>query len=74
MLDQPLPYDTLTEIRSRLEDVAPNLTRYGEAEEANYFKQANELAKVREINLRQWTIYSKTYLIRYTLGENFGSE
>nr|XP_022305038.1 NADH-ubiquinone oxidoreductase 75 kDa subunit, mitochondrial-like [Crassostrea virginica] len=45
VLDQPLPYDTLTEIRSRLEDVAPNLTRYGEAEEANYFKQANELAK-----------------------------
>ena len=47
VLDQPLPYDTLTEIRSRLEDVAPNLTRYGEAEEANYFKQANELARVR---------------------------
>lgn len=45
ILDKPLPYDTLQEVRRRLEDVAPNLTRYGEAEEANYFKQANELTK-----------------------------
>ncbi|XP_056007402.1 NADH-ubiquinone oxidoreductase 75 kDa subunit, mitochondrial-like isoform X2 [Ostrea edulis] len=45
VLDHPLPYDTLNEVRSRLEDVAPSLARYGEAEEANYFKQANELAK-----------------------------
>lgn len=45
ILEKPLPYDTLQEIRSRLEDVAPNLTRYGETEEANYFKQANELTK-----------------------------
>ncbi|XP_065929053.1 NADH-ubiquinone oxidoreductase 75 kDa subunit, mitochondrial isoform X2 [Magallana gigas] len=46
ILEKPLPYDTIQEIRSRLEDVAPHLTRYGEAEEANYFKQANELTKV----------------------------
>ncbi|XP_061193968.1 NADH-ubiquinone oxidoreductase 75 kDa subunit, mitochondrial-like isoform X1 [Saccostrea echinata] len=46
ILDQQLPYDTLTEIRSRLEDVAPNLARYDKAEEANYFKQANDLAKM----------------------------
>ncbi|XP_065929052.1 NADH-ubiquinone oxidoreductase 75 kDa subunit, mitochondrial isoform X1 [Magallana gigas] len=45
ILEKPLPYDTIQEIRSRLEDVAPHLTRYGEAEEANYFKQANELTK-----------------------------
>lgn len=42
-----LPYDNLNEIRSRLEEVAPHLIRYGEAENANFFKQAQELAKVR---------------------------
>lgn len=41
-----LPYDTLEEVRFRLEEVAPHLTRYGSAEDANYFKQAGELAKV----------------------------
>jgi len=39
-----LPYDTLNEIRDRLTEVSPNLTRYGDIEEANYFKQASELA------------------------------
>jgi len=38
-----LPYDTLAEIRGRLTDVAPNLTRYGDVEGANYFKQAVNL-------------------------------
>ena len=41
-----LPYDTLHEIRHRLGEVAPNLTRYEDVEEANYFKQAHELAQV----------------------------
>lgn len=41
-----LPYDTLDEIRFRLEEVAPHFTRYGSAENANYFRQAGELAKV----------------------------
>ncbi|KAK9739265.1 NADH-ubiquinone oxidoreductase subunit G, C-terminal [Popillia japonica] len=40
-----LPYDTLDEVRDRLEDVAPHLTRYGYSEDANYFKQALELSK-----------------------------
>ncbi|XP_069691515.1 NADH-ubiquinone oxidoreductase 75 kDa subunit, mitochondrial isoform X2 [Periplaneta americana] len=40
-----LPYDTLHEVRQRLEEVSPNLTRYGEVEEANYFKQAADLAQ-----------------------------
>uniref|UniRef100_A0A8C4P134 NADH-ubiquinone oxidoreductase 75 kDa subunit, mitochondrial n=1 Tax=Dicentrarchus labrax TaxID=13489 RepID=A0A8C4P134_DICLA len=39
-----LPYDTLEEVRSRLAEVSPNLVRYNDVEEANYFKQANELA------------------------------
>ncbi|KAM9347416.1 NADH-ubiquinone oxidoreductase 75 kDa subunit, mitochondrial-like [Symphorus nematophorus] len=40
-----LPYDTLDEVRERLAEVSPNLVRYDDVEEANYFKQANELAK-----------------------------
>lgn len=41
-----LPYDSLDEVRDRLVEVSPNLVRYDELEEANYFKQANELSKV----------------------------
>uniref|UniRef100_A0AAR2ILP3 NADH-ubiquinone oxidoreductase 75 kDa subunit, mitochondrial n=1 Tax=Pygocentrus nattereri TaxID=42514 RepID=A0AAR2ILP3_PYGNA len=40
-----LPYDTLEEVRDRLAEVAPNLVRYDDVEEANYFKQANELSQ-----------------------------
>jgi NADH dehydrogenase (ubiquinone) Fe-S protein 1 len=42
----PLPYDSLDGVRKRLTEVAPNLTQYGQLEEANYFKQANELSKL----------------------------
>lgn len=41
-----LPYDNLNEVRDRLDEVAPHLIRYGEAENANFFKQAQDLAKV----------------------------
>lgn len=41
-----LPYDTLDEVRERLAEVSPNLVRYDDVEEANYFKQANELSQV----------------------------
>ncbi|KAF7711260.1 hypothetical protein HF521_000271 [Silurus meridionalis] len=44
MAGVPLPYETLDEVRNRLAEVAPNLVRYDDVEEANYFKQANELA------------------------------
>ncbi|XP_053272981.1 NADH-ubiquinone oxidoreductase 75 kDa subunit, mitochondrial [Pleuronectes platessa] len=40
-----LPYDTVDEVRARLEEVSPNLVRYDDIQEANYFKQANELAQ-----------------------------
>lgn len=46
-----LPYDNLDEIRHRLEEVAPNLTSYGLVEEANYFNQAVQLAKLVEARL-----------------------
>ncbi|NWV41231.1 NDUS1 oxidoreductase, partial [Grantiella picta] len=46
-----LPYETLDEIRKRLEEVSPNLVRYDDVEEANYFIQANELAKLAKEQL-----------------------
>lgn len=46
MIGITLPYDNLTDIRSRLEEVAPHLVRYGDVEPANFFTQALEIAKV----------------------------
>ncbi|NWV87709.1 NDUS1 oxidoreductase, partial [Machaerirhynchus nigripectus] len=46
-----LPYENLDEIRKRLEEVSPNLVRYDDVEEANYFVQANELAKLAKQQL-----------------------
>lgn len=43
-----LPYDNLTQLRRRMGEISPNLTRYGDVEEANYFKQAVELAKLAQ--------------------------
>lgn len=36
-------------MRERLAQVAPNLVRFDDVEEANYFKQAYELAKVSNV-------------------------
>uniref|UniRef100_A0A673AY50 NADH-ubiquinone oxidoreductase 75 kDa subunit, mitochondrial n=1 Tax=Sphaeramia orbicularis TaxID=375764 RepID=A0A673AY50_9TELE len=44
-----LPYDSLDEVRSRLAEVSPNLVRYDDVEEANFFKQANDLAKYNSL-------------------------
>lgn len=35
-------------------EIAPNLTRYGFLEEANYFAQAAEIAQVISISLADW--------------------
>ncbi|KAL7079634.1 hypothetical protein ACQ4LE_001099 [Meloidogyne hapla] len=40
-----LPYDTIIEIRQRLSEIAPHLSRYGQVEDANYFRQAFTLSK-----------------------------
>ncbi|XP_071015584.1 NADH-ubiquinone oxidoreductase 75 kDa subunit, mitochondrial-like [Oncorhynchus clarkii lewisi] len=40
-----LPYDSVDEVRGRLAEVSPNLVRYDDVEEANYFKQANQLSQ-----------------------------
>merc|ERR1719471_2173617 len=45
VIGETLPYDTIQQIRGRLGEVSPNLTRYGLIEEANYFAQAAQLAK-----------------------------
>jgi hypothetical protein len=41
-----LKYDSINALRERLSEIAPNLTRYGDVEDANYFKQAQALAQV----------------------------
>ncbi|KAH0507364.1 NADH-ubiquinone oxidoreductase 75 kDa subunit, mitochondrial [Microtus ochrogaster] len=41
-----LPYDSLDQVRNRLEEVSPNLVRYDDVEGANYFQQASELAQL----------------------------
>ncbi|XP_039613802.1 NADH-ubiquinone oxidoreductase 75 kDa subunit, mitochondrial [Polypterus senegalus] len=40
-----LPYDTLEDVRNRLAEVSPNLVRYNDVENCNYFKQALELSQ-----------------------------
>ncbi|KAK5641905.1 hypothetical protein RI129_010452 [Pyrocoelia pectoralis] len=40
-----LPYDNLDQIRCRLDEIAPHLTRYGNVENANYFAQALQLSQ-----------------------------
>lgn len=46
ILGNKLPYENLNEIRCRLDEIAPHLTKYGCAEDANFFAQSVELAKV----------------------------
>ncbi|XP_066432180.1 NADH-ubiquinone oxidoreductase 75 kDa subunit, mitochondrial [Eleutherodactylus coqui] len=41
-----LPYDTIDAVRNRLHEVSPNLVRYDDVEEANYFKQSAELSQL----------------------------
>lgn len=41
-----MPYESINDVRSRLSAVAPNLVRYNDVEDANYFKQAHELAEL----------------------------
>ncbi|KAE8739365.1 hypothetical protein FOCC_FOCC015136 [Frankliniella occidentalis] len=51
VLGESLPYDDLNGVRQRLTEVAPHLTRYGSAENANYFAQAVELSKTVKAQL-----------------------
>ena len=47
VIGETLPYDTLQQVRARLNEVSPNLTRYGLVEEANFFAQAAEIAALK---------------------------
>lgn len=40
-----LPYDELSTLRSRMSEISPNLTKYGNVEEANFFSQAASLGE-----------------------------
>ncbi|XP_017782760.1 PREDICTED: NADH-ubiquinone oxidoreductase 75 kDa subunit, mitochondrial [Nicrophorus vespilloides] len=51
ILGSKLPYDNLDQVRYRLEEVAPHLTRYGAAENANYFKQALAISTMAKGNI-----------------------
>ncbi|XP_036362854.1 NADH-ubiquinone oxidoreductase 75 kDa subunit, mitochondrial [Octopus sinensis] len=46
-----LPYDELNDVRKRLYEVSPSLVQYGETEEANFFKQAQQLASLTQSEL-----------------------
>ncbi|XP_064489572.1 NADH-ubiquinone oxidoreductase 75 kDa subunit, mitochondrial-like [Ornithodoros turicata] len=47
----PLPYETLNEIRGRMNELAPHLTRHGEVEDANYFAQGQAMIKTIKAQL-----------------------
>jgi len=40
-----LPYDTLEEVRNRMTEIAPHLTRYGSVETANFFAQSAQFVE-----------------------------
>jgi len=44
VLGEKLPYDKISEVRQRMSEVAPNLTRYGNLEEANFFNLSAKMA------------------------------
>uniref|UniRef100_T1P997 NADH-ubiquinone oxidoreductase 75 kDa subunit, mitochondrial n=1 Tax=Musca domestica TaxID=7370 RepID=T1P997_MUSDO len=47
----PLPYDTLDELRNRLEDIAPHLTRWGKLEPAEtYNGVADQVAETKSVD------------------------
>merc|ERR1719369_370211 len=44
VVGKKLPYDKISEVRQRMSEVAPNLTRYGNLEEANFFNLSAKMA------------------------------
>ena len=65
-----LSYDDLEGVRTRMSEISPNLTRYDAVEEANYFKQATELAAVGSV-LNAVTKLNKLLLARLNFNTNF---
>ena len=52
-----LPYDELTELRERLNEIAPHLIRYDDIEPANFFALAEKLVKVYQHIMTQYVIH-----------------
>eukprot|EP00112_Aurelia_sp_Birch-Aquarium-sp1_P000914 Seg109.4 transcript_id=Seg109.4/GoldUCD/mRNA.D3Y31 product="NADH-ubiquinone oxidoreductase 75 kDa subunit mitochondrial" protein_id=Seg109.4/GoldUCD/D3Y31 len=50
--NRSLPYDNADEIRDRLRDVSPNLTRYGDVEEANFFSVSTAMYKNQDLKVK----------------------
>jgi len=49
--NRSLGYDNLDEVRDRLRDIAPNLTRYGDVEQANFFDVSAAMLKKQSLKL-----------------------
>ncbi|CAG0902625.1 unnamed protein product [Cyprideis torosa] len=46
VIEMPLSYDNLVEVRARMSEISPNLTKYNAVEDANFFAQAAALSKL----------------------------
>ena len=57
-----LPYDELSEVRERLNEVAPHLIRYDDIEPANFFALAEKLLKVQCHWNRSYIIHVYTHV------------
>ena len=66
-----LPYDTLDELRNRLEDIAPHLVRYGNLEANNFYAQAEQLVKVKFHKFLKLLIVKLLILIFQSQGASF---
>ncbi|XP_030846441.1 NADH-ubiquinone oxidoreductase 75 kDa subunit, mitochondrial [Strongylocentrotus purpuratus] len=54
-----LGYDDIDGVRQRLADVSPNLVRYGDLEEANFFEQSSILGKTVSTKLSEQALQVK---------------
>ena len=74
-MDETLPYDTLQQVRARLAEVAPNLTRYGLVEEANFFKESVGLdaaaAAAKKVSVVLVRVVLAQCLVFLELGKNY---
>ena len=66
-----LKYDNINALRERMSEISPNLNRYGDVEDANYFKQAQSLAQVMVLLLfdevNKLMCFNQTYINCYCL-------
>ncbi|KAK4873929.1 hypothetical protein RN001_013289 [Aquatica leii] len=51
IIGKTLPYDNLDQIRCRLEEIAPHLTRYGDAENGNFYDVSLDIGKQSNVEI-----------------------